>query len=96
MPLCGRIRSPVSRPSHTGRARPTSASSAVLNTHGVPFSVTAEIETSGAGADGVLAAIGGVTSGWSLYVKDGKPAFDYNFFDVEKYRTQSSQALPTG
>jgi hypothetical protein len=62
----------------------------------VPFSVTAQIETSGAGADGVLAAIGGITSGWTLYVKDGKPAFDYNFFDVEKYRTQSSEALPPG
>jgi arylsulfatase A-like enzyme len=70
--------------------------SAVLNTHGVPFSVTAQIETSGVGADGVLAAIGGVTSGWTLYVKDGKLAFDYNFFEVEKYRTQSSEALPPG
>ena len=70
--------------------------SAVLNTHGVPFSVTAEIETGTAGADGVLAAIGGITSGWTLYVKDGKPAFDYNFFEVEKYRTQSSEAVPSG
>ena len=68
----------------------------MLNTHGVPFSVTAQIETSGTGSDGVLAAIGGITSGWTLYVKDGRPAFDYNFFDVEKYRTQSSEALPTG
>ena len=70
--------------------------SAVLNTHGVPFSVTAQIETSGAGSDGVLAAIGGVTSGWTLYVKNGKPTFDYNFFEVERYRTQSSEALPPG
>ena len=40
--------------------------SAVLNTHGVPFSVTAEVEVGEAGSDGVLAAIGGITSGWSL------------------------------
>ena len=44
----------------------------------------------------MLAAIGGVTSGWTLYVKNGKPAFDYNFFEVERYRTQSSEALPSG
>ena len=43
--------------------------SAVLNSHGVPFSVTAQIETTGASDDGVLAAIGGVSSGWTLYVR---------------------------
>ena len=37
--------------------------SAVLNTHGVPFSVTAEVEAGDTGSDGVLAAIGGITSG---------------------------------
>ena len=70
--------------------------SAVLNTHGVPFSVTAEVEVGDAGSDGVLAAIGGITSGWSLYVKDGKPTFYYNFFEVDHARIQSSEALPKG
>lgn len=70
--------------------------SAVLDTHNVPFSVTAEIETSDSGTDGVLAAIGGITSGWSLYVKDGKPTFFYNFFEVEHTRVQSAEPLPKG
>jgi arylsulfatase len=70
--------------------------SAVLNTHGVPFSVTAEVEVGASGSDGVLAAIGGITSGWSLYVKDGKPTFYYNFFEVDHARIQSSEALPKG
>ncbi len=70
--------------------------SAILNTHGVPFSVTAEVESRPSGADGVLAAVGGISSGWSLYVKDGRPVFYYNFFEVEKYRVQSSEALPAG
>jgi hypothetical protein len=65
--------------------------SAVLNTHGV-----AQIETTGASDDGVLAAIGGISSGWMLYLKDGKPASDYNFFEVERYRTGASAALPRG
>jgi arylsulfatase len=69
---------------------------AVLNTHGVPFSVTAEVEVGQAAANGVLAAIGGITSGWSLYVKDGKPTFYYNFFEVEHAKVQSSEVLPPG
>ena len=69
---------------------------AVLNTHGVPFSVTAEVEVGQTGADGVLAAIGGIISGWSLYVKDGKPTFYYNFFEVEHAKVQSSEALSPG
>jgi arylsulfatase len=70
--------------------------SAVLNTHAVPFSVTADVEVGDAGGDGVLAAIGGITSGWSLYVKDDKPTFYYNFFEVDHARVQSSESLPKG
>lgn len=69
---------------------------AVLNTHGVPFSVTAEVEVGQTGTDGVLAAIGGIISGWSLYVKDGKPTFYYNFFEVDHAKVQSSEALSPG
>jgi organic radical activating enzyme len=47
--------------------------SAVLNTHNVPFTITADVEVGDAGGEGVLVAIGGLSSGWSLYVKDGKP-----------------------
>jgi arylsulfatase len=69
---------------------------AVLNTHNVPFTITADVEIGDAGGEGVLAAIGGISSGWSLYVKDGKPTFYYNFFEVEHARIQSSEALPKG
>jgi len=69
---------------------------AFLNTHGVPFTITADVVVDGAGTDGVLAAIGGVSSGWSLYVKDGKPTFTYNFFDIARYDTRSSDPLPAG
>lgn len=69
---------------------------AVLNTHGVPFSIVADLEIGDAGGDGVLAAIGGTTCGWSLYVKDGKPAFTYNFFAVEETRVASAEVLSKG
>ena len=67
-----------------------------INTHNVPFSITAEVEAETGAAEGVIAAIGGGTSGWSLYVKDGRPTFYYNFFDVAGYRVQSSTPLPKG
>ncbi len=69
---------------------------AVLNTHRVPFSITADVVIGQAGSDGVLAAIGGIISGWSLYVKNGKPTFYYNFFDVDHAKVASSEALPPG
>jgi len=54
------------------------------------------VEVGDAGGEGVIAAIGGISSGWSLYVKDGKPTFYYNFFEVDHVRIQSSETLPKG
>ena len=42
-------------------------------------SITADLEIPPSGASGVILAQGGAHSGWSLYVKDGKPKFAYNF-----------------
>jgi hypothetical protein len=63
--------------------------SAAINTH-QGFSITAEIERGAASADGVLAALGGKTSGWSLDVTEGRPTFYSNFFGLAGYRAQSS------
>lgn len=52
------------------------------NTKNKSYSVTARVVLPRQGADGVIAAIGGVTAGWSLYVKDGRPAFAYNYFNT--------------
>ncbi len=43
--------------------------SSMMSTHNVPFSVTAEVEAESGTAEGVIAAQGGGTSGWSLYVE---------------------------
>lgn len=70
---------------------------AFLNTHGVPFAITATVEVGGDNdRDGVIAAIGGIISGWTLYVKDGRPVFAYNYFDVEHTKVQSSDRLKPG
>jgi arylsulfatase A-like enzyme len=48
------------------------------------------------GAEGVLIALGGDTAGWSLYVKDGRVVYEYNWFSCERYRIVSSDPFPTG
>lgn len=58
-------------------------------------SITADLEMPQGGASGVLLAQGGAHSGWSLYVKDGKPAFAYNFLG-QMTTIASSERLPAG
>ena len=58
--------------------------------------VTADIEIPQEGAQGVIIAQGGRFAGWSLYVKDGKLKYCYNWLDRERYTIESKDALPTG
>jgi arylsulfatase len=60
------------------------------------YSISAEVEIPKAGAEGVLVAMGGVSAGWSLYVKEGKPAFTYNYFIGERPTIVGKDKLPTG
>ena len=57
--------------------------------------ITAELEVPASGASGVILAQGGAHSGWSLYVKDGKPKFAYNVLGAVTTIT-SSERLPAG
>jgi arylsulfatase len=47
------------------------------------------------GEEGVIVSCGGMTGGYSLYIKDGKLHFDYNFLDGVHYHL-TSEALPKG
>lgn len=46
--------------------------------------------------DGVLLAEGGQSAGFVLFVKDGKPCYHYNYFEIERTSVQSTQRLPAG
>ena len=48
------------------------------------------------GAEGVIVSEGGLTSGFSLYVKDNKLTYDYNWFDLERTSIAAATPLPTG
>jgi hypothetical protein len=58
--------------------------------------VTAEIEVPQETAQGVIIAQGGRFAGWSLYVKDGKLKYCYNWLNLKRYTLESKDALPAG
>jgi arylsulfatase A-like enzyme len=59
-------------------------------------SVTAQFDVPEGGAEGVIVAQGGAFGGFSLYVKDGRPAYCYNTFGVERYKVYGSDPIPPG
>ena len=69
---------------------------AVVSMKNVSFSITAELTIGDRIAQGVIIAQGGRFGGWSLYAKEGKANFVYNYFGLESYRTEAEQVLPAG
>ena len=61
-------------------------------THSI--TVTADVPKDG--ADGVLACVGGDTSGWSLCVEGGRLTYHYNFFDTDRTKVEATKPLPAG
>lgn len=58
--------------------------------------ITAEIEVPEGGANGTLIAQGGRFGGWSLYVKDGRPGYDYNYLGLSRSSIIGKEVLPPG
>jgi arylsulfatase A-like enzyme len=58
--------------------------------------ITAELKIPAGGANGAILSQGGRFGGWSLYMKDGKPAYVYNFLGLERYIIAAPKALPAG
>lgn len=67
-----------------------------INIKNTSFSITADINIPAKGANGVILTQGGRFGGWSLYLRDGKPEFTYNFLGLERYVVASSKKLPAG
>ncbi len=58
--------------------------------------ITAEVIRPGTDAEGVLLALGGRFAGWTLFVKDNRLVYEYNFVEVARYVVTSGEELPTG
>jgi len=67
----------------------------VLNTKNKSYAVTAEVVLPEVAA-GVIVAIGGGFGGWSLYAKDGRLKYCYNWLGLCRYYTEAASTLPAG
>jgi arylsulfatase len=67
-----------------------------LNIKNKSKTITAEIEVPQGGANGTIIAQGGRFGGWALYVKDGVPAYDYNFLGIQRFTVASTAPLAPG
>jgi len=69
---------------------------AFINVKNRSLSITADVDVPSGGASGVILAQGGRFGGWSLYLKDGRPTYTYNFLGLQHYTVGAPDALAAG
>jgi len=67
-----------------------------LNIKNKSKTITAQIEVPEGGAHGAVIVQGGRFGGWALYVKDGVPAYDYNFLGLQRFTIAGTEKLKPG
>jgi arylsulfatase A-like enzyme len=67
-----------------------------INVKNKSQTITAEVETSASTPSGAIIVQGGRFGGWSLYVKDGVPAYAYNFLGLERTTIAGTKPLAPG
>ena len=67
-----------------------------INVKNRSLSITADVEITEDGANGVILAQGGRFGGWSLYLKDGKPSYAYSFIGIEEYKVAAAKSVAPG
>jgi arylsulfatase A-like enzyme len=69
---------------------------AFINVKGVHHTIEAEVELTDEKTNGVIIAQAGYFGGWTLYMKDGKPRHEYNWFALERTNIAGDAALAPG
>jgi len=67
-----------------------------INLKNCSYSVTAEVDIPDGGAKGAIIAQAGRFGGWSLYLKDGKPTYTYNFLGLKRFTVAARNPVPAG
>jgi arylsulfatase len=70
--------------------------SVFINVKNRSKTITAEVDVPQGAANGTIIAQGGRFGGWSLYVKDGVPAYGYNFLGLQQSSIVASRPLAPG
>ena len=69
---------------------------AFINVKNTSFSITADVVVGDQPANGVIIAQGGRFGGWSLYVKDDRPIYHYNFLGKNRFTVAATKPLAPG
>jgi hypothetical protein len=59
-------------------------------------SITAQIVVPDGGANGVMISQGGAFGGWCLYASEGRPAYCYNLFGLQRFKVYGEEPIPAG
>ncbi len=68
----------------------------MLNLKNKSHSITADVVIPAEGAEGVLVNQGGITGGWSLYLKDGTLTYHYSFIGLDRFTVTAAAPLAAG
>jgi hypothetical protein len=68
----------------------------VVNIKNKSHAVTAQVVVPDGGASGVIVAQGGAFGGWSRYANDGRPAYCYNLFGLQRFKVYGEEPIPAG
>ena len=67
-----------------------------INIKNRSHAVTAEVQIPKGNVQGVILAQAGRFGGWSLYLKEGKPAYTYNFLGLQRFTIAAQRSVPVG
>ena len=70
--------------------------SSIVTTKNKSHSITAQIDVPDDRANGVIISQGGAFGGFTLYAKDGKPAYCYNLFGLQQFKVYGEHPIPAG
>ena len=67
-----------------------------INTKNRSHTITADVTVPEKGASGVILAQAGRFGGWSLYLKDGRPTYTYNFLGLQRFTVAAKGPVAAG
>jgi arylsulfatase A-like enzyme len=68
----------------------------IVATKNKSHAITSEIVVPDEGAEGVIVSQGGAFGGFARYLKEGKPAYCYNLFGLQRFKTYGEEKVPPG
>ncbi len=70
--------------------------SVFINVKNRSHTITAEVEIPKKNANGVILCQGGRFGGWTLYLKNGRPIYTYNWVGLKRYTIAAKQPIAPG